>query len=95
MKHREDLLKKAQSDLGNLSSTNLGKVDKSLVKNLVVGYVNADSAKKPEVLKVVATVLDFNQEERLKTGLDGGSHGWLGGWLSPSGGGKGTHHGRR
>lgn len=84
IKLREELLKKAQSELTTISTHNAGKVDKSLIKNLVVGYVCADDSKKLEVLKVVATVLDFNGEERQKTGLDGSSNGsWLRGLFAP------------
>lgn len=86
IKMREELLRKAQTDLSAVSTNNAGKVDKSLVKNLVVGYLCADTSKRGQVLKLVATVLDFNQEERQKTGLEGGGS-WLGGWLgaaSPS-----------
>merc|ERR1719219_900358 len=73
----EDLLKKAQNELKEVQSNTTVKVDKYLVKNLVVGYVNADASKKLEVLKVIATVLDFNQEEREKSGLLGQQTGWL------------------
>merc|ERR1712240_703363 len=37
--------------------------------------------KRPEILRIVATVLDFSQEERGKTGLDGNAAGWLAGIL--------------
>ncbi len=85
VKARDELLKKAQGELNTASASGAGKVDRGLVKNLVVGYVAADAAKKKEVLKVVATVLDFNQEERLKTGLDGASSAsWLRGMFAPS-----------
>ena len=77
VKLREDLLKKAQNELKDANTNNTVKVDRYLVKNLVVGYVNADNAKKREVLKIIATVLDFNQDEREKTGLDGQPSGWL------------------
>ena len=77
VKLREDLLKKAQNELKEVNTSNTVKVDRYLVKNLVVGYVNADVAKKREVLKIIATVLDFNQDEREKTGLDGQPSGWL------------------
>ena len=53
IKLREDLLKKAQSELQEINSSNTVKVDRYLVKNLVVGYVNADHAKKREVLKII------------------------------------------
>ena len=57
-------------------------MDRYLVKNLVVGYAVADGGKKPEVMKVLATVLDFNQEERDKAGINGaGGQGWLKGWF--------------
>ena len=58
------------------------------MKNLVVGYVVADSTKKAEVLKIVATVLDFNEEERSKTGLgkSGAGQGWLTSWFAGSSG---------
>ena len=78
VKLREELLKKAQDQLKDLQSNNTVKVDRYLVKNLVVGYVNADDSKKREVLKVIATVLDFNEDERYKTGLLGQQTGWLG-----------------
>ena len=52
-------------------------MDKCLVKNLVVGYAAADAAKRPDVLRVIATVLDFNAEDRQKSGLEGGGRGWL------------------
>ncbi len=34
-----------------------------------------------EILRIVATVLDFNKEERARTGLDSDGMGWLGGFL--------------
>ena len=57
-----------------------------MVKNLVVGYVVADVSKKPEILKIVATVLDFNEDERSKTGLGKGmsAQGWLQSWFGSS-----------
>ena len=84
VKVREELLRKAQGELNTASASGAGKVDRSLVKNLVVGYVAADEAKKVQVLKIVATVLDFNKEERHKTGLEGASNtSWLRGLFSP------------
>ena len=67
----------------------MGRVDRSLVKNLVIGYVMADAGKKMEVLRIVATVLDFNQEERTRTGLEGGAGGWLSAWVGGAVGGGG------
>ena len=84
VKLREDLLKKAQTELKDVQSNNSVKVDKCLVKNLVVGYVNADVSKKKEVLKVIATVLDFNQDEHDQTGLTGQNSGWLSSFFAPA-----------
>ena len=57
-----------------------------MVKNLVVGYVVADNSKKPDVLKIIATVLDFNEDERSKTGLGKGmgTQGWIQSWFGGS-----------
>ena len=88
LKLREDLLKKAQHELDNLTSNSVAKVDRYLVKNLIVGYLVADASKRPEVMKVVATVLDFNQDERDKIGLSSHGSSWLSGWFgSPPPGG--------
>jgi len=78
---REEMVKNMQEKLLVLSNNQVGRVDRDLVKNLVVGYATADDSKKPEVLRIIATVLDFNSEERGRTGLDGGAGGWLGGLL--------------
>merc|ERR1719342_876121 len=78
---RDEMVKSIQDKLIALSNSQVGRVDRDLVKNLVVGYVTADESKRPEVLRIIATVLDFNSEERGRTGLDGGIGGWLGGIL--------------
>merc|ERR1719318_1812946 len=84
---REEMVKNMQEKLLVLSSSQVGRVDRDLVKNLVVGYVTADDSKKAEVLRIIATVLDFNSDERGRTGLEGGMGGWLGGLL----GGRSRH----
>jgi len=78
---REEMVKNTQAKLLVLSNGHVGKVDRDLVKNLLVGYVTTDDSKKSEVLRIIATVLDFNSEERGRTGLEGGAGGWLGGLL--------------
>ncbi|KAJ8679691.1 hypothetical protein QAD02_015478, partial [Eretmocerus hayati] len=47
-----------------------GKVDRSLVKNLLLGYISSPSNDKSSVLRVFANVLDFNDVEREKSGLN-------------------------
>lgn len=64
---------------------------------MVVGYVVADYSKKPDVLKIIATVLDFNEEERSKTGVGMGAQGWLQSWFggSPTGASSNSTLGHR
>jgi len=78
---RDEMIKSCQEKLLKHSNSQVGRVDRALVRNLIVGYVTADQAKRPEILRIVATVLDFSQEERGKTGLDGNAAGWLAGIL--------------
>jgi hypothetical protein len=56
------------------------------VKNLVLGYFVAPPNTRNQVLRIVATVLDFNQEERDRLGLESGSSpsGWFRSSLQPS-----------
>lgn len=70
----------------SVNSAQVGKVDRELVKNLIIGYATADSNKKIEILRVIATVLDFNQEDRGRTGIDVDGRGWLGSLLAARGG---------
>nr|CAH0107834.1 unnamed protein product [Daphnia galeata] len=58
------------------------KVDRSLVKNLLIGYFSAPSAKnRLEILRIIATVMDFSSEERRKSGVEESSSG-LSGWAT-------------
>ncbi|XP_014233301.1 thyroid receptor-interacting protein 11-like [Trichogramma pretiosum] len=50
-----------------------GKVDRSLVKNLLMGYISSPANDKVSVLRVFANVLDFNEAEREKSGLNSAS----------------------
>jgi len=78
---RDEMIKNIQEKLLKHTNSQVGRVDRDLVKNLIVGYVVADTGKKAEVLRIIATVLDFSQEERERTGLDGDTLGWLGTFL--------------
>lgn len=55
------------------------------MKNLVLGYFTATPNTRSQVLHIVATVLDFNQEERDRVGLEAGSSpsGWFKSLLHP------------
>ncbi|XP_035773361.1 kinesin-related protein 4-like [Anopheles albimanus] len=77
------------------------KVEKMLVKNLVIGYVVAPNATdKQQIMKLISTVLTMDQAECIKVGLNrsqgGGGSGWfnsiLGHTSGPEGSGGGNYN---
>uniref|UniRef100_A0A2M4A173 Putative golgi microtubule-associated protein n=1 Tax=Anopheles triannulatus TaxID=58253 RepID=A0A2M4A173_9DIPT len=70
------------------------KVEKMLVKNLVIGYVVAPNASdKQQIMKLISTVLTMDQAECIKVGLNrnhGGGSGWLNSILGHTGGPEGS-----
>ncbi|XP_017762227.1 PREDICTED: thyroid receptor-interacting protein 11-like isoform X1 [Eufriesea mexicana] len=46
------------------------KVDKTLIKNLLLGYLSSSAADKSSVLRVFSTVLEFSEAEKDKAGLN-------------------------
>lgn len=76
-----------QDELNTALSQTDGKVDKSLVKNLVIGFVccnNHLNKDQTQILKIIGTVLDFNQQDHDKLNLNKGLQGsWLNTILSP------------
>lgn len=46
-----------------LSEQEENRVDKDLVKNLIIGYLTAPSHKKNEVLKLITSILEFSLTE--------------------------------
>lgn len=61
------------------------KVEKVLLKNMLIGYVTAPSpGDRQQILKLLSAVLDLNQEELVKVGVMKQS-GWLGGILGGQG----------
>ncbi|XP_058796926.1 thyroid receptor-interacting protein 11-like isoform X2 [Phymastichus coffea] len=63
-----------------------GKVDRFLIKNLLVGYISSPPNDKTAVLRVFANVLDFNEMEREKTGLNTSSakNSWFSSMINSS-----------
>ncbi|XP_044017171.1 thyroid receptor-interacting protein 11 isoform X2 [Aphidius gifuensis] len=57
-----------------------GKVDKNLVKNLLLGLISSSASDKSSVLRVFSTVLEFNDNEKEKAGLNHPTN--QGGWFS-------------
>lgn len=77
---QEEVVRRAQGEMMALKSSSDNKVDKPLLRNLMVGYFATPPDKRPEVLRILAEVLDFSSEERARTGLL--SHEGGGSWLT-------------
>lgn len=60
-----------------MESNQADRVDKSLLKNLLIGYIVAPNNDKSQILKLISSVLDFNQQESDKVGLSKSHSGWL------------------
>lgn len=73
----QERLHEAQQKLYDNESNQADRVDKSLLKNLVIGYIVAPVNDKPQILKLISSVLDFNQGESDRVGLNKAHSGWL------------------
>ncbi|GAB6029063.1 thyroid hormone receptor interactor 11 [Chamberlinius hualienensis] len=81
VEYQESAFDKAKAQIELMRSRSDVTVDKTIVKNLVIGYITVPYSQQKEVLRIIATVLDFNKDERDKTGLDEIKFGWIS-WLS-------------
>ncbi|XP_050517071.1 thyroid receptor-interacting protein 11 isoform X2 [Diabrotica virgifera virgifera] len=80
-------LSKTEEELSNALSSTDGKVDKLLIKNLILGFVTTNNnlnRDQTQILKIIATVLDFNQQEHDKIKLNKPQQGWLSSLLAPN-----------
>lgn len=60
-------------------SSQSDKIEKSLIKSLLIGYVVSSSPNdKNQVLRMISSVLDFSQSESDKVGLNKQQSSWLG-----------------
>lgn len=75
-KTQEELISLGQK-LHDTESSQCDRVDKNLLKNLLIGYVVAPNNDKAQILKLLSSVLDFSQSESDKVGLNKGHGGWL------------------
>ncbi|KAK0161833.1 hypothetical protein PV327_008245 [Microctonus hyperodae] len=82
-----ELVDTAEQRIEEAKQSGEGKVDKSLIKNLLLGFMASSNSDKLSVLRVFATVLDFNEMERDKAGLNHPTAhgGWFSGLLSSGG----------
>ncbi|XP_077993220.1 thyroid receptor-interacting protein 11-like [Glandiceps talaboti] len=80
---REEEMQTIHTKLERYENNGDSKVDKPLVKNLLVGYFSTPKGKQTEVLRLISRVLNFDHDEMEKVGLIS-SGGWLRGWLTLS-----------
>lgn len=59
----------ASEQIESIKSNTEGKVDRVVIKSLVLGYFSTPAGQKSEVVRLLARVLDFNQEEMEKAGI--------------------------
>lgn len=77
--------------LKNTEQSQADKVEKNLVKSLLIGYiVSSNQNDKNQILKLITTVLDFTPNETDRVGLNKSHTGWLTGLLHGAGGQTGS-----
>uniref|UniRef100_A0A8B9G3H8 Thyroid hormone receptor interactor 11 n=1 Tax=Amazona collaria TaxID=241587 RepID=A0A8B9G3H8_9PSIT len=86
---RREMLEDVQNKLMNLMNSTEGKVDKLLMRNLFVGHFHTPKNKRPEVLRLMGSILGIQREEldQLLSEDQRGVTRWVTGWL---GGGAGS-----
>ncbi|KAM6392352.1 thyroid receptor-interacting protein 11 isoform 2-T2 [Pluvialis apricaria] len=86
---RREMLEDVQNKLMNLMNSTEGKVDKLLMRNLFVGHFHTPKNKRPEVLRLMGSILGVKKEEldQLLSEDQRGVTRWVTGWL---GGGAGS-----
>ncbi|KAM5273662.1 thyroid receptor-interacting protein 11 [Ctenodactylus gundi] len=80
---RQEMLDDAQKKLMNLVNSTEGKVDKVLMRNLFIGYFHTPKHQRPEVLRLMGSILGIKKEEmeQLLHEDQGGVTRWMSGWL--------------
>ncbi|GAB0099910.1 hypothetical protein DMENIID0001_158080 [Sergentomyia squamirostris] len=80
-KKLQDKCSKLEQKIYNSEVNQADKVEKTLIKNLVIGYVSAPNVgDKSQILKLISAVLDFNQNESDRIGLKSTQN-----WPTPGG----------
>lgn len=75
-------------------SCHADKIEKGLLKNLLIGYIVApNQTDKLQILKLISSVLNFNQLETDKVGLNKTHTSWLNSLLAGTSG-TSTDNGR-
>uniref|UniRef100_A0A8C0XFF0 GRIP domain-containing protein n=1 Tax=Castor canadensis TaxID=51338 RepID=A0A8C0XFF0_CASCN len=80
---RQEMLDDTQKKLMNLVNTTEGKVDKVLMRNLLIGHFRTPVNKRHEVLWLMGSTLGMKKEEmeQLFNEDEGGVAGWMTNWL--------------
>ncbi|NXA46192.1 TRIPB protein, partial [Nothocercus julius] len=86
---RREMLEDVQNKLMNLINSTEGKVDKLLMRNLFIGHFHTPKNKRPEVLRLMGSILGIKKEEldQLLSEDQRGVTRWVTSWL---GGGAGS-----
>lgn len=75
-----------QKKLDESESCHADKIEKGLLKNLLIGYIVApNQTDKLQILKLISSVLNFNQAETDKVGLNKTHTSWLNSLLASGG----------
>ncbi len=102
---KDKRIQQYEHNLRDLQSTSGSRVEKQLVKNILLSYFHTPLDKRQEVIPLLGALVGFTQEEYKKAidalsnsnGARGGS-GWLSGWLGGNpaavGGGGAANSGR-
>lgn len=53
------------------------KKNRSVVRKLIITYLTRKGKQQTDVLKLMASMLDFDEEDQRAVGLIGGNRGWL------------------
>lgn len=72
---------KLEEKIRQADESHSDKVEKGLIKNLVIGYLTAPNNGKGQILKLISAVLEFDQAEADRAGVNKSQSGWLGGLL--------------
>ncbi|XP_010148624.1 PREDICTED: thyroid receptor-interacting protein 11, partial [Eurypyga helias] len=87
---RREMLEDVQNKLMNLMNSTEGKVDKLLMRNLFVGHFQTPKKKRPEVLRLMGSILGIKKDEldQLLSEDQRGVTRWVTGWLVGGAGSK-------
>lgn len=75
---RETAIHESEERIRSLYTSSEGKIDKVVVKNLILGYFHTPTNQRPQVLRAIGGVLDFSKDELERVGLEAsGTGSWI------------------